>query len=741
MPGSRTTLLALVLLGVAPAGLAQSGLAQAAPAEPAPIEPLVPATEPAPAAPVVPAVLAPPGAATPVQTFIADFDEDLSVRTDMLLEGVDAQGQVVFTVPESWELVEDPVLELDFAHSAALLADRSHLTVTLDGQAVGSVRLDAANANNGKLAVRLPRGLLQPYNHVGLRAAQHYGAQCEDPFDPGLWTRVQKTSRVTMKYRARAVEPDLARLPYPLFDATGYGPAALTLVLPPAPSTSTIDALGRIGLALGRYADYRGVALDGVVQTVREAKTHALLVGVWGETPEIRALLGEVGPRPSQGLVALVPNPADPTRAVLVVTGADADGLGRAVLAVSDRHRALTGPQARVDFVADGQPPPSRRDPRPSPAVAEFPLAALGIEDRTVRGFYTPIVRVPLVLEGDATLRPGAASALLRYGYAAGLDPRLSAMEVRLDGVAVKSVALDDPDGETAATVRVALPDALVSPSSTIEIAFTLFPKDYDACLYASDAALWATVYADSTLTLPRDGVAELPDLGRLRHGLWPFTLEPDGPVVATLPDRPGAADVGAGFLFSAALGRWSDATSPRYQLRAASGLDFDALADAHVIVLSNGSPHALYDSLARTQALALSRGPAREVRASGKRAMAVSVPDTDAIVAEVLHPKNPRRAALVLQSSKTLPLADLVERVTDAEGLAALDGDVALLDGEDEVRTLSLAERQRVGSFPVGVALVLAVRSHWGLLGVALVAGAVMLALAKRAWTRTREG
>ncbi|MFN7143146.1 MAG: cellulose biosynthesis cyclic di-GMP-binding regulatory protein BcsB, partial [Myxococcota bacterium] len=737
---SRSPLLALFAL------LGATGLAHAAPGTPPVDAPEAPAeVNPPPAA--APADV-PPGKLVPdpdgVATFVAEFNDELAIRTDLLLEGVDAQTQVVFTVPEEWELVEDPVLVLDLAHSAALLGERSHLTVSLDGQPVGSVRLDAANATGQQLRLPIPRDLVQAYNHLTIRAVQHYGATCEDPFDPSLWTRVSNASKVEMKYRRKAIEPDLARFPYPLFDASGYGPAALTLVLPQNPSPGTIDAIGRLGLAIGRHADYRGVTLDEVVPTVREADTHAILVGLWNETPEIRGLLGEVGPRPSQGLVALVPNPKDPTRAVLVVTGADAEGLSRAVKAISSgrRHQVLTGPQARVDFVADGHPPASRRDPKPAPAAAEFSFAALGLQDQTVRGFYTPAVRVPITLEGDAALRPGDATALVRYGYAGGLDPRLSAMEIRLDGVAVKSVSLDEPTGETGATVRVPLPDALMTPSSVLEVAFTLFPKDYHACLYTSDQTLWATVYADSTLSLPRDGVADLPDLGRLRHGLWPFTLDPtDGGVVAALPDRPGAADLGAGFLMAAALGRWSHVEEPSFELRTANGLDFDGIVDKHVIVLSSGGAHGLYDSLARTQALALTRGPAREVREAGQRAMAVTVPDSDAVVAEVLHPKNPDRAVLVLSGAKSLSLTELVERVADPKGLADLDGDVALLDGSDRVRTLELAERRQVGTWPVGVALVLAIRSHWGLLGASLVAGAVVLALVKRAWMRAREG
>lgn len=686
---------------------------------------------------------APHPAAHAEHNFDAVFEHALAIRTDLLLEGVDAEARVDFTVPEEWELLDDPVLHLEFAHSAALLPERSHFTATLNGQAIGSVRLDPSNGRDGRLTVRVPRVLLAPYNHLRLRAVQHYGATCEDPFDPGLWTRVSKSSRVSMRYRRRAFEPELARFPYPLFDPTGYGPAELSLVLPTAPSAATIDAIGRIGVTLGRIADYRGVSLMGTVPTVREADRHALLVGIWSDSPEIRALLGGGGPRPSEGLVAMVPNPSDPTRAVLVVTGADAEGLERATLAIAsqNRHEILSGPEARVDFVTDGRLPEHRRIPRAVPAAPRFQLSALGIADQTVRGFYTPTVRVPLELDGDAAIRPGGATAEVHYAYAAGLDPRLSALEVRLDGVTVKSVSLDDVRGSSGSTVQVPLPDGVMTPRSALEVAFTLFPEDFDACSFVSGRSLWATVYADSSVEIERDHVAHLPDLGRLRYGGWPFTLDPDGgAVVAALPDRPTAADVGAGFLLGAALGRSSNTVTPAFRLAAASDLDFASSPDTNFIVLSSGAPHQLHDQLRNAGALTLSGGTARTLLDGGERAISATMTRTEARVEETLHPYNRARAALVLSATEDTDLAYLVGAITDPARVAKLDGNVALITESGSVRTLQVAERRQVGTYPVGVTLVLAARRYWILLGIAIVAGAALFATVKRAWVRARE-
>jgi hypothetical protein len=677
------------------------------------------------------------------RAFDVSFEDVLAIRTDLLLEGVDAEARVDFTVPEEWELLEDPVLVLHIAHSAALLPERSHLTATLNGQAIGSLRLDESNGRDGKLTVQVPRALLAPYNHLRLRAVQHYGGTCEDPFDPGLWTRVDNTSRVSMRYRQRPIEPELARFPYPLFDPTGYGPAELSLILPKRPSAAVIKSVGRLGVTLGRIADYRGVALADTVPTVREADTHALLVGIWSESPEIRALLGGQAPRPTEGLVALVPNPADPTRAVLVVTGADAEGLERATLAVAsqNRHEILAGSQARVDFVADGRPPEHRRLPRAVPQQPSFSLASLGLTDQTVRGFYTPTVRVPLELDGDAAIRPGGAQAEVHYAYAAGLDPRLSALEIRLDGVTVKSVSLDDTAGSAGSTVQLTLPDGVMTPRSVLEVAFTLFPEDFDACAYVSGKSLWATVYADSTVEIARDHVAHLPDLGLLKYGAWPFTLDPtSGAVVAALPDVPTDDDVGAGFLLGAALGRSSTTLTPAFHLTSAAGLDFMSAPDANFILLASGAPHSLHDQLVLAGGLTLTGGTARTLMDGGERAISATVTRTDALVEETLHPANPSRAALVLAATETTDLADLVGAITDPARVGQLGGNVAIVAESGEVRTLQVAERRQVGTYPVGVTLIIAARRYWILLGVAIVAGTALFATVKRAWVRARE-
>jgi alkylresorcinol/alkylpyrone synthase len=53
-----------------------------------------------------------------------------------------------------------------FDHSSALLADRSHLTLDLNGEPIGTIPLDDASGLGGEITARIPREALQAWNHL-----------------------------------------------------------------------------------------------------------------------------------------------------------------------------------------------------------------------------------------------------------------------------------------------------------------------------------------------------------------------------------------------------------------------------------------------------------------------------------------------------------------------------------------------------------------------------------------------
>jgi hypothetical protein len=675
--------------------------------------------------------------------YTATFAEDFFQEEDFQLDGIHSTRAITFTRPKAWLLTADPVVHVQFEHSAALLPERSHLTLSVNDHPIGTITLDASNVSTGSADIRVPRALLHDYNVLKFDVVQHYTNDCEDPFDAALWTRIRATSSLDLAYRRAPVEGELLAWPYPLVDKLAYGPTRVTLVTPGGPSRDTVEALGLLGFSLGRLADYRDVETGDPVATAAEATTPALVIGTAAEVPEALTLAGVESLGESEGLVALVPNPADPTLAVLVVSGGGPEGLRKAAqaLAGQDRYQVLSGSVSRVSQIAPSQPPPTRQNPLPAPPATRFTLANLGMSGSTVNGYYSAMTRIPVRLEGDALAQPGGGTIRVDYAYSAQLDSRLSTMEIRLGGLTLRSVPLDKVAGEAQASVSVPLPQDILTPASNIDIVFHLFPRDYDECERVSDKQIWGTVYPTTAIDIARDHVAEMPDLARLRYGNWPFTAMPSGGgTVAVLPDNPDGRAESAGFALAARFGKLTTAPTPDFSLVRAVDVSFTDRADKHFVVLVDGSTNTLYDGLVAAQALSLTGGPDR-LLANGKELLLnANVGTPYGTIEETISPANRARAVLVLRALREDGLGPLVEQMTDLGKVKSLEGNVAVLAGDTSVRTLDVASKQRWGTLPVATAATREIRRNWWVLGALVIGGVFLLTAIVRAFAQARS-
>ncbi len=692
---------------------------------------------------VSPASAAPsefPAASGVYQASLAD---EFFLGDDLRLDGVHATRSITFTRPKGWTLIADPVVHVEFEHSAALIPDRSHLTVSVNDHPIGTVTLTADNVLSGLADIRVPRGMLEDYNKLQFDVVQHYTNDCEDPFDAALWTRIKTSTWVELAYVRKPIEAELLQWPYPLVDKLGYGPTTVTLVTPGGPSRDTVEALGVVGFALGRLADYREVEAADPVASAALALTPALIIGTAAEVPEALALTGVSELADDQGLVAMIPNPSDPTLPIIVVTGGGSVGLQRAAqaLAGQDRYQVLSGSVSFVNALTPANPPPTRQSPLAAPPAARFTLADLGIAAQTVRGYYPASIRVPVRLEGDALAQPGGGTIRVDYAYSAQLDSRLSTMEVRLGGLTLRSVPLDKVSGEATASVSVPLPQDLVEPASNIDIVFHLFPREFDECERVSDKQLWGTIYSTTTIDLARDHVAEMPDLGLLRHGMWPLTALPGtGGTVAVLPDSPDGRAASAGLVLAARLGRLTHAPAPDFELLRAVDVTFADRQDKHFILLVDATTNAVYDSLAGAGGLSLTGGPER-LLANGKDLLLnATVGSPYGTIEETFSPANAQRAVLVLRALREDGLAPLVEAVTDLGKVKTLDGNVVIVSADGEYRVLDVASKVQWGSLTVATAATREIKDNWWVLAAVVIGGVFLLTAFVRVFAQARS-
>ncbi len=672
----------------------------------------------------------------------AGLADEFYLAEDVMLSGVHATQDITFTRPQAWRLTGDPIVHVVFEHSAALIPARSHLTVSVNDQPLGSVTLGTDNTGTTTYDVTVPRSALQDYNHLKFDVDQHYTDDCEDPFDPALWTRVRTSTSIDLPFERRRVEGELLKWPYPLVDKLGYGPTEVTLVTPGGPSKDTVDALGVLGFSLGRIADYREIDLVDPVVSASEARTAALIIGTAAEVPEALTLAGVTELGPEEGLVALVPNPSDETLPVLIVTGGGPVGLAKATAALSgqDRYQVLSGSVSRITAVSPSNPPPTRQKPLAAPPASSFSLKDLGMEGRTVRGYYPAPIRIPLKLEGDALAQPSGGSIRVDYAYSAQLDSKLSTMEIRLGGLTLRSVPLEKVTGESQASVTVPLPQDLLDPAANVDVVFHLFPRDFDECDRVSDKQIWGTVFASSTIDLARDHVADMPDLSRLRYGNWPFNaLAPNGGTVIVLPDAPDGRAESAGFMLATRLGKLTQSAQPDFAMLRAVDATFTDKADKNFILLVDGTPSSAYDALASAGALTLTGGPER-LLANGKEVLLDATVGTPyGTIEEAFSPANAKRAALVIRALREDGLTPLVESATDLGKVKKLSGNLAIIGADLDVRTMDVATHQAWGRVAVSTAATREIQHNYPVLLAAVIGGLLLLTAIFRRFVAAR--
>lgn len=682
----------------------------------------------------------PPPAPPPPARGEIRFGDDLLLDRDISLRGVYATRGIEFSLPRSWEPQGDARIELEITHSGALLPDRSSLTVSLNGTVLDTTML--AGGDDGtplQASVRVPTDLLEHYNKVTFEVVQHLTDDCEDPFDPALWTRVGLDSRIVIPHSTLYAPAELKYYPYPFFDTRGYGPLAVTLAGVGNASDGQLDALAELGVSFGRLADYRGVAVQPPAATLAEvSQGQALVVGTPGENPLVGQLINQqVFPRAGEGLLAMVPLPQDPRRSALVVTGGDAAGLlvAAQALASQDRFPILSGPTSIIRSVEGDEPPASRQAPQIAPREDSFTLEDIGVPDQTAHGYYAAPITIPIKLLADSQVQLNGARIGLDYAYSALLDNDLSTLEVRIDNTSIRSISLDKPDGEGKQRLWIDVPFEVVRPTSELMLLFHLFPKDFDRCEFVSDRSIWGTVFTSTELELRRDHFTELPDLSLLRHRLWPLNeaLLDEG-VQVVVDNSPVAADAAAVLQLSAELGRVSAGPA---QLTAMQGSSWSDTDDA-VVVLTAGDNAAQSALEAARMTLRGSLMDRLLQRGDSDTLLDAQLSSAYPSVEQVV--RSNERHGLILRAPDRAGLLPLAAALGEPDRVFAMEGNLATLS-DMGVRTVDVAEKTRVGSVPLGRRAEMLVRNSWLALGASMLLGAVLLGLLIRSWARRRGG
>ncbi|MEH2299511.1 MAG: cellulose biosynthesis cyclic di-GMP-binding regulatory protein BcsB [Nostoc sp.] len=639
-------------------------------------------------------------------TYILEFNRSPIVGNRMRLRGVYSEGRLAFTRPRGWKLNRGKVQALiRFQHSPALYANRSNLTVLVNGTSVGSVPLNHKESQVGQVLFNIPPKLIQDYNELILVAQQNNTLECSDPSSPDLWTEILPDSKLILNYERQPTPLNFSRYPYPFFDELGLETNQIAYLQPSQVNQSWLTAAARLQAALGRIADFRPIqtSLVSDVASVK-ANDHLVIIGTPNEQPSLNTWKNLPLKIISNQIIDRDNNPVPDETGVLMITKTEKSGVpvliatGNSTKAVEKATQFLSQPDLRkmgtgqvvfVNTLKEGLTPGLRQWPRYLPEQNSFKLGDIKTQvngepfsDVTVRGMGAPPIEVDFrALPDDRFVR--GSSMNLVYSYGPQVNPRTSALEVLLDGVFIGGARLDSESGETHKNLKVNLPENLIKPNSKLQVFFRMNPRepfDKQNCLQPPDQQLTGTVHSDTSFDLKREISTQLPDLNLLKFG-FPFTAPQDlSQTAIVVPQIPSKTDVLTLLAFSERLGRLSQADAVKLEVYTPDALPTKVRKNDHLVGIGTREEFP-FPEVFNSSGFNLSQAFSR----SSAYAVVQTPQDTQGMIKQIISPWNSDRVLLALTSQTETGLERVRQVLNQDPWFFQLKKDTVLISSDQK--------------------------------------------------------
>lgn len=638
--------------------------------------------------------------ALPTSQYVMEFNRSPVVGNRFRLRGIYSEARLAFTRPRAWKVQEAKAV-IRFQHSPALIADRSNLTVRVNGTSIGSVPLNRRESQVGQVLFNIPSRLLQDYNELSLVAQQQNEADgCSNPGDATLWTEVLPDSKILFDYQPQPIPLNFSRYPYPFFDNLSLDANRIVYLLPKVNET-WLTAAPRFQAALGRLADFRPIETR-IVDTLDavNANERLVIIGTPADQPVLKSLDlpfsisqnqildGDRAALPEDVGVLMLTTTEDGSVPILVATGNGPEGVLKATqfLVQPDTSKLATGQAIIVPKVTDIESPSPRVWPQFLPPDNSFKLSELktpvtdeSFEDITVRGSGAPPIDINFWALPDDQFKRGSSMNLV-YSYGPQVNPRTSAVEVLLDGNFIGGARLTSQDGASRQNLRVDLPANLITPTSRLQVAFRLNPREPGVCGQVTDQQLTGTLHADTNFKLNRDISVQLPNLRLLQVG-YPFTAPQDlSGTAIVVPASPSRTALLTLMTFSERLGRLSEADSVKLDVYTADIVPSDIGKTHHLVGIGIREQFPFPDVL-DSGGFRLSDAFLRQ----SNQAAIQTLPDQEGVIKEVVSPENSNRVLLAL-TAQTEEGLERVRQVIDKDPwFFQLREDTVLISGDQQ--------------------------------------------------------
>ena len=463
---------------------------------------------------------------------------------EISLNGPYDGDSVVYSLPASWELTPGATIDLLFSASIFSSATANvdnpavyggTLTISFNDVTVATLRI----TQNGDQyqQITIPDEALVPSRSDGrhdLSFSLDSGETCD--IDEQFSLVIRPASRFVLPHTLISPTTDLARFPQP-FSRDEAWPDSLVIVLPDQPSAVELQSAMTVGAGLGNLTSSTftmSITTESQLTEAERTASHIVMVGKASSLLSLSSLNlaaplsadGFAIPDSEQedGIIQSILSPWNPTKIILVVSGATDAGVLKAGQAISTGFIRPAG-QSDIAVVASVE-----TQPLPYAVPVNQKLSDLGYDLKNTTNrlnrpgisssifyFYAPSGQIPTP---DAYFE-------LQFNHSALLNFNRSGLVVLLNEQPVGSFQFTSETAQKTNSVRFSIPAlALLPGRNKIEVRASLIPVDQ--CTTPALAGMWIAISPESNLHLPMNpataGIASFFDLSLYPQ---PFVLHP----------------------------------------------------------------------------------------------------------------------------------------------------------------------------------------------------------------------
>ena len=459
-------------------------------------------------------------------------------RSTFQLQADDASRLVRFDLPDN--LLISPTVsyvDLVMSHFPAVPEKPARLDVTVDSN------LMAAIPFTDEISTQAPKRIFFSADTLTTKRGNltlkiDTSGTCNEPGTPFTLV-VDESSTLSVNYQQTAYPTDLRLYPFP-FSERGLVTIPTTIILPDQPTSNDLSAAATIASGLGQATNG---SIELSVATVSrltpdiQANNHLIIIG----SPETNPLLAELAlpldidedvVEPGFGVLQEVISPWNEFRLVLVVSGLDDEGVGKASIALNRRAHFLgmQGPVAIVVELGD------LSENLPFVEADSFTFETLDYDPEAIYGVEPEVLDYVFSMPLEWRL-DNPPFFHLKFSHAKSLDPTRSAISINLNGLPLGSAILNEENAVDGELVISLPPNQLKSGRNTLSIQVDMELLDTEHCIGRTDTRAWTVISNESEIFLPYTQAEVEPVL---RYFPFPFS-NPTGvdDTLIVVPDEP----------------------------------------------------------------------------------------------------------------------------------------------------------------------------------------------------------